>query len=154
MTTALQKVGLAGATLAGAVGGALAGGPVGLAVGAAGGAAIDYLRAWHGKKAVPGAKTPLPVPPQVQVALATPSAAPGLPATADKAAAASAVRLMLLGKPAEVAPAKAWLTTFQKSVGLPGTGALDATTRKLLVIATAGVPSSDASTLPATTILG
>ena len=151
MTTALKKVGEASATLVGAVGGAMAGGPVGLAVGAAGGLAVDLLRAHLAKP--PAARTPAPIPPQVAVALATPSAAPGLPATADKAAAGSALRLMLLGKPAEGAPAKAWLSKFQTSVGLPATGALDATTRKLLIIATAG-GSPDPSNLPAVTILG
>lgn len=155
MTTALQKVGAVGVTATAGVVGALAGGPIGLGVGLAGGALVDYLRSRANKAAVGNPVTPPPaaVPPVVQVALATPSAAPGLPPGADKAAASNAVHLMLLGQPAEVAPAKSWLTGFQKSVGLPQTGALDATTRKLLVLATAGGPF-DASRLPATTILG
>jgi hypothetical protein len=159
-TTALQKVGAVSATMAGGVGGALAGGPIGLAVGLAGGAAIDLLRARMKKPAagasptaVALAATPAAIPPAVHVALATPSATPGLPPGADKAAATSAVHLMLLGQPAEVAPAKSWLSGFQKSVGLPATGALDATTRQLLILATAG-GVYDASKLPAKTILG
>lgn len=148
MTTAISKV---GATAAGAVVGAMAGGPIGLGIGVVAGGVVDYLRSKK-QAPVPHLAVPITAPPTSQM-LATAPAPSGLPAGADKGAASSAVHLMLLGQPAEVNPAKSWLTTFQKSVGLPATGALDSATRSMLILATAG-GTYDAAKLPAKTILG
>jgi hypothetical protein len=143
-------------TAVGAVVGALAGGPVGLAIGLAAGAGVDIFR----KRAAPGAAGVGPTAafaapvaqaaaPGVPTAAAAVAQVPSLPPGADVKAATTAVKLMLIGHPAEVAPGRSWLTTFQKSVGLPGTGAMDAPTRSLLILA-----EPLAKQLPTPTILG
>jgi hypothetical protein len=149
----LEKVKTVAVTIVGGVGGALGGGPVGLGIGLVGGALVDVLRSKLAPSAaaMPAAVIPGPLAPGVP----TPTAATGggLPPSADLAAASSAVHLMLLGQPNEVAPAQFWLKKFQASVGRPQSGQLDPTTRQMLTIATAG-GAFDASRLPATTILG
>lgn len=148
MTTTVQKVeAVAAAAVLGGLG-ALFGGPVGLAVGLAVGVGVDALLL-HVKRS--GA--PMVMPPPGVISNAMIPGAPGLPPTADRDAAFKAATLMLVaastGHTAETTPAKFWLTKFQTSIGMPGTGALDPATRAMLVLA-----APNAASLPAKTVLG
>ncbi len=149
MATTAQKVeAVAAAAILGGLG-ALFVGPVGFAVGLAVGVGIDALLL-HAKKAA-GFESGPPAPGVVANAMIPGTAS--LPPAADRDAASKATLLMSLaastGHTGEIAPAKFWLTKFQTSVGLPATGALDAASRAMLVLA---APS--AANLPAKTVLG
>lgn len=87
--------------------------------------------------------------PQITASNAPQLTAGTLPATANVQAASTAIALMKLGHQAEVTPAASYLRTFQTSVGLPATGAMDPTTRAYLNLATPA-----AASLPTPTILG
>jgi hypothetical protein len=166
MATGIKTVEAVGVTIVGVGVGALIGGPVGAGIGLAAGAIIDVILLRH-RRTPFGAPQGAPgfVPGVVQQAMVP--GAPSLPPGADVDAAGKLTALLLLaasgptgglqlgaaGSGKFVGPAKSWLGKFQSSVGLPSSGQLDAPTRALLVLATAGT-TYDASKLPATTILG
>lgn len=167
MATGIKTVEAVGVTIVGVGVGALIGGPVGAGIGLAAGAIIDVILLRHRRTPFGAPQSGVPgfVPGVVQQAMV-----PGgqsLPPGADTVAASKVTALLLLaaggsnaalqlgssGPSKFVGPAKSWLGKFQASVGMPVTGALDAQTRALLVLATTG-GTYDASKLPATTILG